>query len=100
MLPATVCCCWIEKTAREKIATFLIMILTRSQIVAEGIEENGMCISLPLTRKAMADYLGLTIKTVSGQFSAMRKEGLIILNGRHYVVIPDPDALRAVTRTA
>jgi hypothetical protein len=30
----------------------------------------------------------------------MRKEGLIILNGRRDVVIPDPDALRAETGTA
>jgi CRP/FNR family transcriptional regulator len=89
-----------RKTAREKIATFLIMILTRSQIAEQGTKESGASISLPLTREAMADYLGLTIETVSRQFSAMRKEGLIILNGRRYVVIPDPDALRAVTGTA
>lgn len=89
-----------RKTAREKIATFLVMILTRSQIAEQDTKESGANISLPLTREAMADYLGLTIETVSRQFSAMRKEGLIIPNGRRDVVIPDPDALRPETGTA
>ncbi len=37
----------------------------------------------------MADYLGLTIETVSRQISALRKEGLIDLNDNRMVRAPD-----------
>jgi DNA-binding Lrp family transcriptional regulator len=32
---------------------------------------------LPLTREAMADYLGLTLETVSRQMSGLKKDGVI-----------------------
>ncbi|MEQ6202753.1 transcriptional regulator FnrL [Sulfitobacter sp. HNIBRBA2951] len=88
-----------RKTAREKIATFLLMIQKRTQSTVEGAQDDGKEIALPLTREAMADYLGLTIETVSRQFSAMKKAGLIVLNGRRGVVIPDAAALRGETGT-
>lgn len=88
-----------RKTAREKIATFLVMILARTPTAPVTDGETARGIALPLTREAMADYLGLTIETVSRQFSAMRKEGLILLDSRRAVTIPDPDALRAATGT-
>ena len=41
----------------------------------------------------MADYLGLTIETVSRQFTRLKTRGLIrILNNRH-LVVPDIDKL-------
>ena len=44
---------------------------------------------LPLTREAMADYLGLTLETVSRQISALKKDGVITLEGKRHVTIPD-----------
>ncbi|MEM6356703.1 MAG: helix-turn-helix domain-containing protein, partial [Pseudomonadota bacterium] len=44
---------------------------------------------LPITREAMADYLGLTIETVSRQFTSLRKEGIIALEGTRTVRVPD-----------
>ena len=41
----------------------------------------------------MATYLGLTIETVSRQFTALRKDGLITLDGTRTVIIPDFNAL-------
>jgi CRP/FNR family transcriptional regulator len=35
----------------------------------------------------MADYLGLTIETVSREISKLRRDGLISLNGPHKVVL-------------
>jgi len=82
-----------RKTAREKIATFLTHILARSGIDnAQNTSQKH--ITLPLAREAMADYLGLTIETVSRQFSRLRKDGLIELEGKRGVIIPDIDALR------
>ena len=44
---------------------------------------------LPLTREEMADYLGLTLETVSRQISALRKDGVISLDGKRHVTVPN-----------
>ncbi|MEL6169221.1 MAG: Crp/Fnr family transcriptional regulator [Pseudomonadota bacterium] len=80
-----------RKSAREKIASLLLLILRRSHIAGDG----SASIELPLSRESIANYLGLTIETVSRQITALRKEGLIALEGTRKVVIPDPDALAA-----
>ena len=48
-----------------------------------------MRIELPLTREAMADYLGLTLETVSRQISALKRDGVIALEGNRRVIVPD-----------
>jgi CRP/FNR family transcriptional regulator len=48
-----------------------------------------MVFDLPLTREAMADYLGLTLETVSRQISALKREGVIHLEGKRHVTVPD-----------
>ena len=84
-----------RKTAREKIASFLMLIQRRT--VAPGTVPTGLgqTIELPLTRDAMSDYLGLSLETVSRQFSKLKNEGLIRLDGKRKVFIPDVHALRA-----
>ena len=52
---------------------------------------------LPLTREEMADYLGLTLETVSRQMSALKKDRLIELEGKRQIIVPDYDALAAET---
>ena len=37
----------------------------------------------------MADYLGLTLETVSRQISALKREGIVLLEGKRRVVVPD-----------
>jgi len=88
-----------RKTAREKIATFLTMIVRRTAAIGTGLELPEKKITLPLTREAMADYLGLTIETVSRQFSGLKKDGIIVLEGKRDVTIPDVDRLQAETGT-
>ena len=79
-----------RKTAREKVATFLGIVLRRASTGAHPLRA-----ALPLTREAMAAYLGLTIETVSRQITAMRKAGLIELDGARTVICPDLPALLA-----
>jgi CRP/FNR family transcriptional regulator len=45
----------------------------------------------------MANYLGLTLETVSRQMSALRKSGIISLEGSRTVHVPDFDRLVAET---
>lgn len=64
-----------RKTARERVASFLLML-------AAGAERRGLApdpIVLPMTRGEIADYLGLTLETVSRNFSWLKTRGLIRL---------------------
>jgi CRP/FNR family transcriptional regulator, anaerobic regulatory protein len=56
-----------------------------------------IAIDLPLTREAMADYLGLTLETVSRQISALKNDGVISLEGKRRVQVPDFQDLIAET---
>lgn len=79
-----------RKTAREKVASLLVNILRRTATDVHPIRAE-----LPLTREAMAIYLGLTIETVSRQMTALRRDGLIGLEGRRGILCADLAALQA-----
>jgi CRP/FNR family transcriptional regulator len=81
-----------RKTAREKIASLLSIIARRDatlHLQHADRTEGALVFDLPLTREAMADYLGLTLETVSRQISALKKDGVILLEGKRHVTIPD-----------
>ena len=82
-----------RKTAREKIASLLAIIARRDASLNLKRTGGPMAVDLPLTREEMADYLGLTLETVSRQISALKKEGVINLEGKRHVTIPDFDRL-------
>lgn len=82
-----------RKTAREKIASLLSIIARRNAALHLKTAQGAMEFDLPLTREAMADYLGLTLETVSRQVSALRKDGVIELKGKRHVIVPDFDRL-------
>ncbi len=64
-----------RKTAREKIASFLLMLSGRA--VRRGQTDDP--VSVPMTRADIGDFLGLTIETVSRTFTQLRKSGMITL---------------------
>ena len=78
-----------RKTAREKFASLLSIIARRDASVSKTAMAGPITFDLPLTREAMADYLGLTLETVSRQVSALKKDGVISLEGKRHVTIPD-----------
>ncbi len=82
-----------RKTAREKIASLLSIIARRDASLHLRSAEGQLVFDLPLTREAMADYLGLTLETVSRQISALRKDGVIHLEGKRHVTVPDMERL-------
>ena len=83
-----------RKTAREKIATFIELLARRSNTDTPG-EVGAM--PLPMTRDQIANYLGLTLETVSRQFSALKKEGVIDFSDRKTLSILDLPALQDAT---
>lgn len=85
-----------RKTAREKVASFLAVIAGRRSFLSKEENRRNIAFDLPLTRDAIGDYLGLTIETISRQFSALKREGVIELQGARHVIVPDYNALLAV----
>ena len=59
------------KNAEERVAGFLLEMAGRSS--------SGTAIELPMSRQDIADYLGLTIETVSRTFTQFVHSGLIAL---------------------
>lgn len=78
-----------RKTAREKLASFLIMLSRRAERRGQGANP----VNVPMTRTDIADYLGLTIETVSRTFTDLRKSGLIEQLPDHDVRLTGPDDL-------
>ena len=78
-----------RKTARERTAKLLVAIAKRHADMMDTSPTDGASFDLPLTREAMADYLGLTLETVSRQLSALKRDQVIDIEGIRKVVIPD-----------
>ncbi|MCB8822790.1 Crp/Fnr family transcriptional regulator [Microvirga rosea] len=76
----------------EKVASFLLIMSNRA--AAHGRPESP--VHLPMTRTDIADYLGLTIETVSRTFTKLKTQGLIRLPEPHSVEIVDKSRLAAV----
>lgn len=84
-----------RKSAAEKVASFLFLIARRQPHVGCGHTDEPAHIELPLTRSDIADFLGLTIETVSRQITRLKSDGTIrLLSGRE-IVVPDLDVLAA-----
>lgn len=84
-----------RKSASERVASFLIEL---SERLAESRCTHGdplASFDLPLDRQQIADVLGLTIETVSRQFTALKTAGIIALPGRRAVHIADRPRLMA-----
>jgi CRP/FNR family transcriptional regulator len=85
-----------QRTAAERLAGFLLALSRRSNRRGGAPHE----IVLPMTRADIADFLGLTIETVSRTFTRFRVEGIIGLEQSIIVTIRDADALAALARGA
>lgn len=81
-----------RKSADERLATFLLDMSAR---LSAGCEASGPLdeFELPFSRGQVADILGLTIETVSRQFTRLKREGVIDLPSRRAVRILDRAAL-------
>ena len=84
-----------RKTAREKIATFVEMLVRRQHL--DKADKADCALVLPLTRDEIADYIGLTLEKVSRQMNAMKKEGILRFTGRSRFEVADLAALHSAT---
>lgn len=82
-----------RKSAAERVASFLYLIALH-QNPDLGPEQNAVEYDLPLTRSDIADFLGLSIETVSRQLTELRRLEVVIIRNKRHVIIPDTERLR------
>ena len=75
-----------RKTSLERVAAFLLEMDRR--LAAAGI------MALPMCRRDIADYLGLTLETVSRALSQLNDEGVLGFSGARQIVLRDRQRLR------
>ena len=76
----------LVKTAQERVAGFLLEMADR--------RPAGDAVELPMSRQDIADYLGLTIETVSRTLSNLESEAAIELANSRRIVLRNRPALR------
>lgn len=90
-----------RKSALEKVASFLALIATRSQDdeqVREGRAlRNELVIELPLSKSELADFLGLTLETVSRKFTELRKKRVLEPIDRRTVMVHNLSQLKRLS---
>jgi CRP/FNR family nitrogen fixation transcriptional regulator len=77
-----------RQEAHERVACFLLEMDRRLK--------KPPVIVLPMTRVDIADYLGLSIETVSRSLSALRDRGIMRFNGQRAVILKDRTKLAEV----
>jgi CRP/FNR family transcriptional regulator, nitrogen fixation regulation protein len=75
----------LVKTAQERVASFLLEMAERAP--------DHDTVELPMSRQDIADYLGLTIETVSRTLSMLESNGAIDLPTSHCVMLRKRAAL-------
>lgn len=81
-----------RKTAGEKVASFFFMIAINIDPEARS-KNTDIVFEIPLKRADIADFLGLTIETVSRQITKLRKVGVIEIEHNRTVIVRDLDRL-------
>ncbi|MDH5473712.1 MAG: helix-turn-helix domain-containing protein [Gammaproteobacteria bacterium] len=71
------------KTAEQRLAVFLTALSSRFQL--HGLPANQF--RLPVSRKNIANYLGMAAETVARTFKTFEKKGLIVNNNRNITLI-------------
>ena len=85
--------------AEQKLANFLLEMADRvANDHVDLLTLEKATWQLPLTRQQIADILGLTIETVSRQFSRMKSEGLIGLPAPRMVTLLDRVRLKELAQ--
>jgi CRP/FNR family nitrogen fixation transcriptional regulator len=74
----------LSTTAEERIICFLIEMVQRTSV--------DDLIDLPMSRRDIADYLGLTLETVSRTLSDLERRGAIEISGRRYIMLRNHSA--------
>lgn len=83
-----------KRGAQERVAGFLLDLVDRTAVAAS---DGSLRIDVPVSRGDMADFLGLTIETVSRQMTRLKVLGAVALaRGGRTIVVRQRAALEAL----
>lgn len=87
-----------RKTARERLASFLVLRAENEHLRPLNCQHHAGVgtVTLPMTRSDIADYLGLTIETVSRTLTRLRSDRLIDIPVPSQIVLRDPAGLQSL----
>jgi CRP/FNR family nitrogen fixation transcriptional regulator len=91
-----------RKTAMERIASFLMRWVPRRggyHCPGPPSRDDGANLRLAMSRQEIADYLGLTIETVSRTFTKLKRLGVVSINRLDEVCVHDVCQLCRMTGT-
>ncbi len=77
-----------RKNAMERVASFLLEMDRR-------LATTGM-VALPMCRRDVGDYLGLTLETVSRALSQLHADGVLGFSGARQIVLRNRQRLRSM----
>ena len=80
-----------RKSAEERVVSFLLAVHRKSGV--------GNAIEVPMSRLDIADYLGLTIETVSRMMTGLTRRGLIVAARAAYSDLAQAKRLREIAGT-
>lgn len=76
----------LAMSAQQRMASFLIE-------MSQRLGESHI-VELPMSRQDIADYLGLSIETVSRTFARFEANGLVAMPSSRHIVLRDPGTLQ------
>jgi CRP/FNR family nitrogen fixation transcriptional regulator len=79
----------LSQTALARVAAFLLEMAERLK--------TGPELELPMGRREIADYLGLTIETVSRTLARLEQSSVITLESSRRINLRDPDRLSSLS---
>ncbi len=86
-----------RKSSYERVASLLLIIARRARNAGgQPVSDKSAHFELPLTRSELADYLGLTLETVSRKISGLKRKGVIELRTTREIVVPDVELLAEI----
>jgi CRP/FNR family nitrogen fixation transcriptional regulator len=77
-----------RKTALERVATFLLEMDRRLAVTGT--------MALPMCRRDIADYLGLTLETISRALSQLHSEGVLDFSGARQIILRNRRKLHSI----
>jgi CRP-like cAMP-binding protein len=78
-----------RQSALERVACFLLDMMERRKSSSDA----GV-IEIPMTRRDIADYLGLSLETVCRMLTRLKESGIIGIPDRHSITVPSLARLR------